>query len=314
MKKIKASSLSCGPRCLFDKRLIWFGIIPGLVLYIGFSVLPSIATFFLSFTDIAIIPGRTISFVGLQNYREVLFQGNSRDALEALKKTIIYSVTTTLFQTIFSLFMAICLCKKFVRGRNFYRAVVFLPTVLGVTVTGLCFRLFFSTDGIAQSVLGLFGESSAFFGDPKLAFALVIFCQIWASMGYEMVIFIAGLQNIADELYEAASIDGASEWKTFWRITLPQLWPTVCVNLLLCIIGSLSSFQIILMTTGGTPPTRTLSMFIYEMAFGLGSGSKHANIGRQGLAAAMQMILFAFILVVTLVSQYIMNKFNREDE
>ena len=299
------------PRCLFDKRMIWLGMLPGLGLYLLFFVLPSIGTFCFSFTDISSIPGKAVSFVGLDNYSEILFRSNSRDALSSLGKTVIYSLSTTLIQTAFSLFIAIVLCRKFIRGRNFYRATIFLPTILGVTVTGLCFKLFFSTDGFAQAVLKLFGTSSAFFGDYNIALGLVIFCQIWASAGYEMVIFIAGLQNIPEELNEAASVDGANGWTTFWRITLPQLWPTVMVNLLLCIVGSLSSFQIIMVTTGGTPATRTLAMFVYQIAFGIGAANP--NVGRQGLAAAMQMLLFLFILVVTAISQYLMGRLNKED-
>ena len=296
---------------LFKKRMIILGMLPGLLLYIVFCVVPSLGTFLFSFTDISNIPGQPIHFVGLSNYEEILFQNNSRDALQALRNTITFSIATTVIQTAFSLLLAVILCKKFIRGRNFYRAVIFLPTILGMTVTGLCFKLFFSTDGIAAWVLHLFGTSSSFFGDYNVAFQLIIFCQIWASAGYEMVLFIAGLQNIPSDLYEAASIDGASEWTSFWKVTLPQLWPTVMVNLLICIVGSLSSFQIILVTTGGSAPTRTLSMFIYQVAFGI--GAKVTNAGRQGLAAAMQMMLFILIFVVTVISQWVMKRFNKED-
>lgn len=297
--------------CLFSKRMILLGILPGMLLYVLFRVVPSVATFVLSFTDISSIPGAQVHFIGLSNYKEILFEANARDTLQALWRTIEFSFFTTVIQTAISLFLAVVLCKKFVRGKNFYRAVIFLPTILGMTVTGLCFKLFFSKDGLASAFLGLFGASSNFFGDFELAFKLVIFCQIWASVGYEMVIFIAGLQNIPEDLYEAASIDGANEWQAFWKVTLPQLWPTVMVNLLVCIVGSLSAFQIIMVTTGGTPQTRTLAMQIYQTAFGIGQITP--NAGRQGLAAAMSMLLFIFILAATLLSQYAMNKFGRED-
>lgn len=313
MKKGGIKRLNSRERCLFNKKMIWLGMLPGIILYVCFCVLPSIGTFAFSFTDISMVPGKPVHFVGLDNYKEILFLNNSRDMMQALRNTFVYSIVTTVVQTALSLFLAVCLCRKFVHGKNFYRSVVFLPTVLGVTVTGLCFKLLFSTDGLAQIVLNAFGKSSAFFGDPKLVFGLAIFCQIWASLGYEMVIFIAGLQTISDDLYEAAAIDGASDWKAFWSITLPQLWPTVMVNLLICIVGSLSSFQMILVTTGGNPAARNLAMFIYSIAFGIGAGNKSSTMGRQGVAAAMQMILFVIILGVTLFSQYVMNKFNKED-
>lgn len=296
---------------LFNKKLILLGLLPGLILYVGFRVLPSVATLVFSFTNISTTPGAPVQFVGWGNYVEILFKSNARDTFAALLRTIQFSFFTTVIQTAVSLFLAVQLCKKFVRGKTFYRAVIFLPTVLGMTVTGLCFRLFFSSDGIANSVLRLFGTSSSFFGDFDLAFKLVIFCQIWASAGYEMVLFIAGLQNISGDLYEAASIDGANGRQAFWRVTLPQLWPTVMVNLMVCIVGSLSAFQIIMVTTGGTPQTRTLAMQIYQIAFGIGQPTP--NVGRQGLASAMQMILFAFILIVTVLFQYLMSRVNKED-
>jgi raffinose/stachyose/melibiose transport system permease protein len=294
----------------FLKKAILLGMLPGLFLFLCFSVLPSILTVFFSFTDIQQVPGRAWHFVGLSNYREVIFQSNSRDMLFSLQRTVIYSLSVTGFQTAFALLLAILLTQARVPGRNLYRTTIFLPNVLGVTVTGLCFKLLFSIDGPAQAVLGLFGKSSSFFGDWNLALPLVIFCQVWMYAGYEMVIFIAGLQNIPGDLYEAARIDGASEWQIFWRITLPLLWSTVMVNVTLCIVGSLSAFQLILVTTQGSAPTRTLSMFVYQTAFGV--GGSNANTGRQGLAAAMQMLLFVFILVITIFSRYLMSR--KEEE
>lgn len=297
----------------FNKKMIILGMLPGLILYIVFFVLPSLGTFVFSFTDITQIPGQEWKFIGLDNYREVLFKSNSRDFIASLKNTFTFSLFTTIIQTVLSLVIAIVLNKKHVRGKNLYRTVIFLPTILGVTVTSLCFKLFFSIDGPAQGFLQLFDTSSTFFADPKIGLLLIIFCQVWMSTGYEMVIFIAGLQNIPENLYEAANIDGANGWQAFIHVTLPQLWSTVIVNLLLCLVGSLSAFQIILLTTGGTPATRTLAMFVYQIAFGIGQNN-NPNAGRQGLAAAMQMILFVMILVVTLSSNYLMNKVNKGDD
>jgi raffinose/stachyose/melibiose transport system permease protein len=311
------SGISAGKRAYtthFKKEAVILGILPGLLVFLSFSVVPSILTFFFSFTDIRQIPGRPWQFVGLANYRELLFQSNSRDMLDSLKRTFIFSFSVTGFQTAFALLLSILLTRKNLAGRNIFRTIIFLPNILGVTVTGLCFKLFFSIDGPARKVLGLFGKSSAFFGDWNLALPLVIFCQIWMSVGYEMVIFIAGLQNIPEDLYEAARIDGASEWQIFWRVTLPLLWSTVMVNVTLCVVGSLSAFQIILVTTQGSPPSRTLAMFVYRIAFGMGgvdSGQSN-NVGRQGLAAAMQMSLFVFILVITVLSRYLMSR--KEEE
>lgn len=300
----------------FKKQALIFGMLPGILLYFCFFVVPSLFTFIFSFTDINQVPNMSWHFIGLQNYKEFFFQSNTGDLLEILANSLVFCIATTVIQTVFSLFLSNLLCLKFIRGRDFYRTVIFLPTILGVTVTGLCFKMFLSIDGPVESVLKLFGTSSGMFGDQNIVFALVIFCQIWMSAGYEMVIFIAGLQAIPEELHEAALIDGANERQSFFYVTLPQLWPTVMVNLLICLIGSLSSFQIILITTGGSKATDTLAMYVYQIAFGVGTynGTLVKNIGRQGFAASLQMVLFAGILLVTVVSRYFMNKVNGEED
>lgn len=306
MKKSKFS--------LFDKKMILLGILPGMAAYLLFFVLPSCGTALFSLTNITQVPGQKWTFIGLENYAELLLVSNKRDLLNAFQRTMIYCISTTTIQTVLALAVALLLNNKLLHGRSAYRTVVFMPTILGVTVTGLCLKMFFSIDGPANSFLrSVTGSGSSFFGDPQLALGMVIFAQIWMSLGYEMVIFLAGLQNIPAELYEAAAVDGASRWQSFWCITLPQIWQTVIVNVTLCVVGSLSSFQIILMTTGGSTATKTLAMWVYEIAFGLGVGN-NPNVGRQGYAAAVQMLLFFIILVSMLLVRGIMNRFYREDQ
>jgi raffinose/stachyose/melibiose transport system permease protein len=175
-------------------------------------------------------------------------------------------------------------------------------------VTAISWTLFFnSVDGPAAAFLALFGKFSNFFGDQKLAFVLCIAAQIWMYMGYSMVIFLAGLQTIPKDLYEAARIDGCTSGKEFWYITFPMLWPSITVNGLMSIIGSLSSFQIILLTTGGNFNTTTLAMTAYANAFGLGKIATITGL-RQGYAAAINMILFTIILVFVLLFRYLMKK------
>lgn len=301
------------PFLLFDKRMIFLGILPGLAIYVIFFVLPSIGTAIFSLTNITQIPGKEWSFVGFENFKELLFLSNKRDLLGALEKTLVYFISTTTIQTVLALAISLLLNNKKLRGRNAYRTIIFLPTILGVTVTGLCLKMFFSIDGPANTFLrSTIGSGSSFFGDPKLALIMVIFAQIWMSLGYETVIFLAGLQNIPSELYEAVSVDGASQWQTFWNVTLPQIWQTVVLNVTLCVIGSLSSFQIILVTTGGSAATKTLAMWVYEIAFGLGIG-KNPNVGRQGYAAAVQIMLFFIVLFSVLIIKGTMKRVFKED-
>jgi raffinose/stachyose/melibiose transport system permease protein len=130
-----------------------------------------------------------------------------------------------------------------------------------------------------------------------------------------MVIFIAGLQNVPTELYEAAEIDGANEWQSFWRITFPLIWSALTVNTLLAIIGSLQSFELIMTITRGAFNTATLGMMVFATAFG-GGGATASGGGvagmRQGYAAADGMVLFSAVLVVTIISQVLMRNMEVE--
>lgn len=295
-------------RTIFRKQSIYLGILPAILLYLILGVGPSLASFVFSFTDISGLKGASWHFVGLANYKEYFFHQNYRDYMDVIKRTLIYAGVTTVLQNGIALFVAILLNNKFVKGRNLFRAIIFMPVVLGVMVTSLSWTLFFnSTDGPAANFLTLLGKSSNFFGDQKYAFFLCIFCQIWMYMGWSMVIFLAGLQTIPKDLYEAGTIDGTTAWDAFKNITFPLLWPSLTVNVLMSIIGALSSFQIILLTTGGNFNTSTLAMTVYAQAFGLGKNASIVGL-RQGYASAISMILFAIILVFVLFFQYVMKK------
>ena len=291
---------------LFSRKAIWLGMLPGLIVFLAMGLGPSATTGLLSFTNIRQTPGTPWHWVGLQNYVSILIQSNHRDVLAAVGHSLYFALMVTVVQTAFALLLASILNQKGLHGRNVARTVVFLPVILGVTVTALCFKLFFSIDGPANAVLGWFGTRSDFFASWTLAMPLVIFVQIWMSVGYEMVIFLAGMQNIPEELYESAKVDGANSRQRFWRITIPMLWPTLTINLLLCLIGALSAFMIILITTNASPQTTTLAMMVYQYAFGLG-GTGASTDGQQGLAAALAMVLFVFVLIFTLVLRFTMN-------
>ena len=140
----------------------------------------------------------------------------------------------------------------------------------------------------------MFGATSAFLGDPRLAFALIIFVQIWMSLGYSMLIYHAGITAIPGELYEAATVDGAGVLQRFRHVTVPMIAPATTVNVLISIVGSLQTYQIIFVLTGDRPTTSVLAMRIFSLGFGGGS--------EQGYASAISMIQFALISVVTLVA------------
>ena len=288
---------------------------PGLLHYAIFRLFPSTLTAILSFTDISGLPGSAWQWVGFDNYKEFFLLQNVRDLKASLGRTGTYALTVTVIQNAIALLMAVILNGKFLKGRNFARAVYFMPVILGAAVVSTMWKLMFSTPTgpvflFMQKVLGI-DNPPAILASYTYAFPAVIAAQIWQNMGYSMVIFLADLQNIPADLYEAAYIDGASEWQVFWRVTLPLIWSSITVNTLLAIIGSLQSYELIMTITRGAFNTSTLGMMVFATAFGGGgataSGGSVSGL-RQGYAAAESMILFVGVLIVTVISQAIMKK------
>ena len=259
-----------------------------------FLFVPAVITFVLSFTDIRRTPRLPWQWVGLDNYTDFFNAGRLSSSLTVIQNTLVYAGLTVLVGCGLSLGIALLLNKP-LKGRTFGRAVVFMPTILGVTVIGLVWSIIFSVYGPIQGFLGWFGTRSNFFGDPKIAFYLVIFVVIWASLGTTTIIFLAGLQAIPAELYEVAAIDGASPRQAFRHITWPLLAPTFTTNLLLSVIAGLQGYSMIYVLMGtGRPYTETLGMAVFSAGFGSGGTT-------QGFAAAVAMIQFVLVGVIAMV-------------
>jgi raffinose/stachyose/melibiose transport system permease protein len=170
-----------------------------------------------------------------------------------------------------------------------YRA----PIVLGVTIVGLIWILLFNpSEGPAASVFGAFGIHSSFFGSDGAAMPLVIGVQIWQNLGFSTLVFIGGLRSINPEIYEAANLDGVRPWRRLRRITFPLLAPAVTVNILLALVGSFTTYNLIYVLTDGLYGTDTLGMLAFNAAFG-----PSANLG---YGAAVSIVLFAMTLIVAL--------------
>ena len=279
-------------------------LIPGILLYLLIALGPSLATSVFSFTDATGIRGAPIHWIGLENYREFLLLGQaSRDNYAALGRTLIFCFFVTTIQFGLGLLVAMLVNQR-LKGTNFFRTLYFMPVILGAVIQGLIWSLvLYPLGGPMARILEFFGTSSEFFGgQPNEAFAYVIVVQIWANMGTTMVIFLAGLQTIPDELYEAAQIDGASGWQVFSNVTWPLLTPSVNTNLLLNIIGSLQAWQLFLVLIGYRNGTQVLGYLVYAQGFGQTSGSM-VNPFRQGYAAAASIVLFFLVLVLGMVTQ-----------
>ncbi|MFD2673620.1 carbohydrate ABC transporter permease [Marinicrinis sediminis] len=276
-----------------QKFMPLMAILPALTLFTMFVLFPTIGNLYFSFTN---YNGNIDSFdwVGLKNY-EYAFTTDLINVGDTIKVTAIFCILVTLIQNALAVVLAVLVNMK-LRLRTFYRSVIFMPNILGVVVTGLIWTLLFDPySGPVVKGFEMFGKDTALLGDPEMAIYLVVFVQVWMSVGYAMILYIAGLQGISATLYESARIDGASSWKSFLHITLPMLWPIITVNLMLSVIGSLKLFDIILVLTNGGPgmSTMTIGMYIFDNLF-------KSNL-TQGYAAALSFIHFFIIAVVVAI-------------
>jgi raffinose/stachyose/melibiose transport system permease protein len=275
-----------------------------------FAVVPGVAVLVLSFTDIRSIPYIPVNWIGFDNYIEFFSAAKLGYNIQALTNTLVFAFAVTIFQNAIALLIAVALNSK-IRGRTFFRAIIFLPTVLGVTIIGLVWSLIFNPSaGPAATIWSWFGANSAFFGDQKIALPLLIFVQVWAGLGLAVVIFLAGIQAIPEDLYEVANIDGASSWQRLRLVTIPLLAPSITANVLLCIVGSLQSYQLAYVLTGpNNPATQLLSLAIFSQTFG--GGTSAGTSASQGYAAAISMIQFVIVGVISLAVLVYLRK--RED-
>jgi raffinose/stachyose/melibiose transport system permease protein len=269
---------------------MWSGILLGLAVYAQFGLAPAVANTAVSFTDYALYPGAPVNFVGWSNYTS-MFTTQRPGFIQALIATVVFVTAVTIGQNVIALACAHRLVGEG-RWNGLLRVLVFLPIVLGVTIVGLVWILIFEPgQGPAASVWGLFGAQSSFFGSDSLAMPLVILVQIWQNVGFSCFVFIGGLNAISPEIYQAADIDGVSRWRRLSRITLPLLAPAVTVNVLLAVVGSFTTYNLIYVLTAGQHGTMTLGILSFTTAF------TDSNLG---YGAAVATVLFLMTLLVAL--------------
>ncbi|GAA2422946.1 sugar ABC transporter permease [Actinomadura vinacea] len=265
----------------------WF-LVPALVLYAFVVLLPSAQGATFAFTDWdGLSPTR--GFAGLANFREMLDDPAARGAL---RQTLIIAVAVTVVQNAVGLLLALGVHSR-IRSRNVLRVFLFAPAVMAPVVTAALWKYMLAPDGALNGLIAVIGPDSwqrNWLGDPALALCSVIGVIIWQFAGYSMVIFLAGLQGIPRELYEAAAVDGATGWRRFRHVVLPLLAPATTINLMLSIIGGLKLFDQVWVMTGGGPgtATETLSTLIYKNAF---------QFNEYAYSVALAIVLTIFVAV-----------------
>lgn len=278
-----------------DETLNWkpyLYLLPALVLYAVFLVYPMIKTFILSFEKVQRLGGAH-TWVGLQNYAAVL---NDPLFWKSAFDTLIFSIGMVLIPLALGLGCAILL-NTGVKYNGFFRLVIFLPVVIPVVIAGMTFGWLLGNHSLVNGILvstGLVSKPVSFLNSSTLALPSVMLMVIWKRTGYYMVILLAGLQSIPDDVYEAAMIMGKSRWQMFRRITLPLLKPAVLVTVIIGIVDSVKAFaQVYVMTQGGpSHSSEVLSTYFYKIAF---------NYFQFGKGSAYGFILFAIALVLSMI-------------
>ena len=269
---------------------------PALLIIGVFFLLPIVAALVLSLTDFdiySIASARNARFLGFANYARLL---RTSDFWSALWNTLYFALVGGPLSIAASLGAALLLNNKLVRFRSFFRTVYFAPFVTTLVAVAIVWRyLYHPQYGVLNYVLGRIGVRPIdWLGDPHWAMPAIILVAVWKNFGYNMLIFIAGLQSIPQELYEAAHLDGAGAWQRFRHVTLPMLAPTLVFGSVITMIGYFQLFAEPYVMTHGGPlrSTTSIVLLMYEEGF---------RWWRMGYAASLAFVLFAVVLGATLL-------------
>lgn len=236
----------------------WEFTLPALAFYSVFFILPVILGFYYSLTNWNAIKlsGEVVKFIGFDNFKKILTTPELRTVI---LRTVYFGFVTTIFKNVIGFGLAL-MVNKGLKSRHALRSVFFLPSMLSPLIIGLIFGSLFMTDGFVNQVLSSIGLQhiiTPWLTTKSTALGTTMFVEIWRQTGFNMVIYLAGLQLIDQGFYEAASIDGASAWQQLRYITIPRIMPSFAINLLLNLSQGLKAFDIIFVLTGGGPAGST---------------------------------------------------------
>lgn len=291
MKKQKISKLQN------DGKWAVVLLAPNIVGFLLFMLIPVIMTFVFSFTRYDIITAP--EFIGLGNYIEMV---NDPIIHQVTKNTVLYSLMVVPIGMCLSLLLAVLLDQK-IKLKRFFRAAYFIPAITSMVVVAIVWQWIYNPEfGILNWVLSFLGlEGRKWLLDPVTALPALAIVGIWKNAGYNMIIFLSGLQGISNSYYEASMLDGASKWQQFKSITVPLLMPTTFFVFVTSVISSFQVFdQVMLMTNGGPGrATSVLAHYLYQNAF---------KYFKMGYACAIAVLLFAIIMILTVINMHMEKK------
>lgn len=280
----------------------WSYLFPATILICIMSFYPIIQAVFTSFKT---GPSANMSWCDPAGYNYTrMFQ----DAIfkTSVKNTFLYLIIEVPVMLVLAMLLAQLLNNKDLKFKGLFRTCVFLPCATSLVSYSLIFKSMFATNGLINTILvnlGILENNYNFLGNPGSAKAIIIIALIWRWTGYNMVFFLAGLQNIEYSVYEAAKIDGANAWQTFWKITVPLLKPTIVMTVIMSINGTLQLFDESVNLTSGGPANSTITMshYIYNISFGKG-------VANFGYASALCFVVFIMVAVLAFINMKVGDK------
>ena len=270
----------------------WVFLIPAIILICGFSLYPTLSDFL---TSLKTGTGTKLTFAGLTNYIRA-FQDDV--FVQSIKNCCFYLIIQVPVMLVMALILASILNNKNLKFRGFFRTAIFLPCATSLVAYAIIFRSLFATDGFINNLLlrtGIINEAYNFLANPTSAKIVIIIALVWRWTGYNMVFYLAGLQNIEYSVYEAAKIDGASPLQTFFRITVPLLKPTILMTAIMSTNGTLQLFDESMNLTNGGPGNASITMshYIYNMAF--------KGVPNFGYTSAMSFIILIMVAILAFI-------------
>ncbi len=294
-----------GPEHL-ERRAAWLLSAPAVILGALFIVVPFALAIALSFSDQRLVPDPNLPtrFIGFTNYIRLLADPSFR---QSFLNTLLFTALVVPFQTAIALAAAMLINSQ-LPARNIFRGIFFLPTVITMVVVCVVWFSMLKIDGFFNLVLHAvtFGQAGPvdWLRNPYTAMPAIVVLSAWQGFGFQMVIYLAGLQSISPQLYEAAQVDGATRWQQFWNVTMPSLRNTHIFVIVTTTILAFKMFtQVNILTQGGQQgATSTLVHFLYEVGF---------RRGRVGFASATAVVFFLVVLIITLLQRRL---FRSEEE
>ncbi len=271
-------------------------MLPAVLIMLIFVYLPVAQNIYLSFFRWSSIDP-TMKFIDIQNYTRIF---SDKIVATGLTNNVLYSVISVVFQVGLSLLLAAILEAKIIKPSvsNMFRNTLFMPAVLAITVVGITWQLIYSPNsGLLNQLLravNLDNLAHAWLGEETTAIYAIIAVSQWQWVGYDMILFVVAIQAIPEEMYEAASIDGATFWQKFWNITVPMVKETILVLTTITVIGGFKVFDIIWVMTAGGPnnSSQTLGSYLYRVGF---------RNDEMGYASALATLLFVITLILTVI-------------